>query len=194
MCAPCASLLTTARDAATGEIPHHCDARHELGERLSVRCRDRLATVCVPCSRLRAGTPSTSSSPASWAVRTPLAVGDRCRPFVTLAAPPFGPVHRSGERCRPAAKQPTAITDGRSAAAARLPVETRRCCGCGPAGVSRWRTRARPPEMGGGVSRYRSGNSYAASPRLRPSPGLCTIGSRQGCARRARGRRASSFR
>ncbi|WP_442810294.1 MULTISPECIES: replication initiator [unclassified Streptomyces] len=77
----------------TGEIPHRYDARHELGERLSVRCHNRRATVCVPCSRLRAGTPSTSPSPASWAVRTPPAVGDRRRLFVTLTAPSFGPLH-----------------------------------------------------------------------------------------------------
>ncbi|MFH8737895.1 MULTISPECIES: replication initiator [unclassified Streptomyces] len=89
-----------------------------MGERLSVRCRNRLAAVCVPCSRLRAGTPSTSSSPASWAVRTPPAVGDRRRLFVILTAPAFGPVHRSGERRRPAAKQPTANAYGLSAAAA----------------------------------------------------------------------------
>lgn len=37
-----------------------------------------------------------------------------------------------------------------------------------------------PAGNGGGVSRYRSGNSCDASPRLRPSPGLCTSGSRLG--------------
>ncbi|WP_407704403.1 replication initiator [Streptomyces spongiae] len=37
-------------DVATGEILHHYDTRSEPGERLSVRCRNRRATVCAPCS------------------------------------------------------------------------------------------------------------------------------------------------
>ncbi|MEV4924605.1 replication initiator [Streptomyces roseoverticillatus] len=67
---------TTTLNATTGEILHHYGTRTEPGERLLVRCRNRRASVCPPCSRL----------------------------FATLTAPSFGPVHRTTtdrERCRP---------------------------------------------------------------------------------------------
>ncbi|MGI3226615.1 replication initiator [Streptomyces sp. GTA36] len=94
---------TTALDGATGEILYRYDTRDEPGERLSVRCRNRRATVCAPCSRLHAGD-------TFHLVRAGLiggkdvagAVRHRPRLFATLTAPSFGPVHRAGgDRCRP---------------------------------------------------------------------------------------------
>ncbi|WP_406429107.1 replication initiator [Streptomyces sp. NBC_00147] len=93
---------TTTRDATTGEILHHYDTRNEPGERLSVRCRNRRATVCAPCSRLHAGdTFHLVRAGLLGGKNVPSTVRDRPRLFVTLTAPSFGPVHRSSERCRP---------------------------------------------------------------------------------------------
>ncbi|MEV8020564.1 replication initiator [Streptomyces sp. NPDC086554] len=93
---------TTTHDAATGEIQHHYDTRYEPGERLSVRCRNRRATVCAPCSRLHAGdTFHLVRAGLLGGKSVPATVRDRPRLFVTLTAPSFGPVHRIGERCRP---------------------------------------------------------------------------------------------
>ncbi|HEY9369231.1 MAG TPA: replication initiator [Streptomyces sp.] len=93
---------TTTRDALTGEILHHYDTRREPGERLSVRCRNRRATVCAPCSRLHAGDTFHLVRAGLLGGKTvPAAVCERPRLFVTLTAPSFGPVHRTGDRCRP---------------------------------------------------------------------------------------------
>ncbi|WP_371540290.1 plasmid replication initiator protein [Streptomyces sp. NBC_00466] len=92
----------TTRDAATGEVLHHYDTRDEPGERLSVRCRNRRATVCVPCSRLHAGDTFHLVRAGLLGGKTvPATVRDRPRLFITLTAPSFGPVHRAGDRCRP---------------------------------------------------------------------------------------------
>ncbi|MCK7627784.1 plasmid replication initiator protein [Streptomyces sp. RS10V-4] len=96
---------TTTRDGATGEILHHYDTRNEPGERLLVRCRNRRATVCAPCSRLYAGdTFHLVRAGLLGGKNVPTDVRDHPRLFVTLTAPSFGPVHRTtrdGDRCRP---------------------------------------------------------------------------------------------
>ncbi|WP_382466565.1 replication initiator [Streptomyces noursei] len=96
---------TTTRDAETGEILHHYDTAHEPGERLLVRCRNRRATVCAPCSRLHAGdTFHLIRAGLLGGKNVPANVRDHLRLFVTLTAPSFGAVHRTttdNERCRP---------------------------------------------------------------------------------------------
>lgn len=96
---------TTTRDAGTGEILHHYDTRNEPGERLLVRCRNRRATVCAPCSRLHAGdTFHLIRAGLLGGKNVPTDVRDHPRLFVTLTAPSFGPVHRftaDDKRCRP---------------------------------------------------------------------------------------------
>ncbi|MFJ4513917.1 replication initiator [Streptomyces sp. NPDC088816] len=93
---------TTTLDGATGEILHHYDTRNEPGERLLVRCRNRRATVCPACSRLHAGdTYHLVRAGLLGGKNIPATVRHRPRLFVTLTAPTFGPVHRSGELCRP---------------------------------------------------------------------------------------------
>ncbi|WP_435800705.1 replication initiator [Streptomyces mirabilis] len=93
---------TTTHDTASGEILHHYDTRTEPGERLLVRCRNRRATVCAPCSRLHAGdTYHLVRAGLLGGKNVPETVRDRPRLFITLTAPSFGPVHRAGERCRP---------------------------------------------------------------------------------------------
>ncbi|QEU94642.1 plasmid replication initiator protein [Streptomyces kanamyceticus] len=94
---------TTTRDATTGEILHHYDTRNEPGERLLLRCGNRRATVCAPCSRLHAGdTFHLVRAGLLGGKNVPSTVRDRPRLFITLTAPSFGPVHRAAdERCRP---------------------------------------------------------------------------------------------
>ncbi|WP_060906923.1 replication initiator [Streptomyces scabiei] len=94
---------TTTLDATSGEILHHYDTRDEPGERLLVRCRNRRATVCAPCSRLHAGdTFHLVRAGLLGGKNIPATVRHRPRLFVTLTAPSFGPVHRTGDdRCRP---------------------------------------------------------------------------------------------
>ncbi|MFE9168847.1 replication initiator [Streptomyces kebangsaanensis] len=93
---------TMTLDGATGEILHHYDTRNEPGERLLVRCRNRRATVCPACSRLHAGdTYHLVRAGLLGGKNIPATVRHRPRLFVTLTAPSFGPVHRSGELCRP---------------------------------------------------------------------------------------------
>ncbi|MEU1667263.1 replication initiator [Streptomyces sparsogenes] len=96
---------TTTRDAATGEILHHYDTRNEPGERLLIRCRNRRATVCAPCSRLHAGdTFHLVRAGLMGGKSVPAEVRERPRIFITLTAPGFGAVHHAtadGARCRP---------------------------------------------------------------------------------------------
>ncbi|WP_407289261.1 replication initiator [Streptomyces sp. BP-8] len=96
---------TTTRDACTGEILHHYDTAHEPGERLLVRCRNRRATICAPCSRLHAGdTFHLVRAGLLGGKDVPADVRDHPRLFVTLTAPSFGAVHRTttdNQRCRP---------------------------------------------------------------------------------------------
>ncbi|WP_055545138.1 replication initiator [Streptomyces kanamyceticus] len=88
---------TTVRDAFTGTVLRHYDTSGEPGGRMPVRCRNRRASRCQPCARLHAGD-------TFHLVRAGLVggkgVADRVqlhpRLFVTLTAPSFGSVHRSG--------------------------------------------------------------------------------------------------
>ncbi|QDQ11315.1 replication initiator [Streptomyces spectabilis] len=96
------SGTTTTYETATGQVLRHYDTRDEPGERLLVRCRNRRATVCAPCSRLHAGdTYHLVRAGLIGGKNIPTTVRDRPRLFVTLTAPSFGPVHRTAERCRP---------------------------------------------------------------------------------------------
>lgn len=93
---------TTTLDGTTGEIIRHYDTRNEPGERLLVRCRNRRATVCPACSRLHAGdTFHLVRAGLMGGKNVPATVRTRPRLFVTLTAPSFGPVHRTGDLCRP---------------------------------------------------------------------------------------------
>ncbi|MBK3574307.1 plasmid replication initiator protein [Streptomyces sp. MBT65] len=93
---------TTTLDSTTGEILHHYDTRTEPGERLLVRCRNRRATICAPCSRLHAGdTYHLIRAGLLGGKNIPATIRNRPRLFITLTAPSFGPVHRAGDRCRP---------------------------------------------------------------------------------------------
>ncbi|MFI1950691.1 replication initiator [Streptomyces xinghaiensis] len=95
---------TTTHDALTGELLHHYATADEPGERLLVRCRNRRATVCAPCSRLHAGdTFHLVRVGLTGGKNVPADVRDRPRVFLTLTAPGFGPVHRAadGSPCRP---------------------------------------------------------------------------------------------
>ncbi|WP_413787847.1 replication initiator [Streptomyces platensis] len=99
---------TTTRDGLTGEILHRYDTANEPHERLLVRCRNRRATVCAPCSRLHAGDTFYLVRAGLVGGKTvPVDVRERPRLFVTLTAPSFGPVHRittDNERCHPRRK------------------------------------------------------------------------------------------
>ncbi|MEU7435104.1 replication initiator [Streptomyces sioyaensis] len=96
---------TTTRNGGTGEILHHYDTAEEPAERLLIRCRNRRATVCAPCSRLHAGdTFHLVRAGLTGGKSLPAEVREHPRLFVTLTAPSFGPVHRAtadGSRCRP---------------------------------------------------------------------------------------------
>ncbi|MER7924140.1 replication initiator [Streptomyces sp. NPDC096057] len=93
---------TTTSDGTTGEILHHYDTRTEPGERLLVRCRNRRATICAPCSRLHAGdTYHLIRAGLLGGKNIPATIRNRPRLFITLTAPSFGPVHRAGDLCRP---------------------------------------------------------------------------------------------
>ncbi|MER7926481.1 replication initiator [Streptomyces sp. NPDC096057] len=94
---------TLTYDAASGEVVSSYSTATEPGERLAVRCRNRRASVCEPCSRLHAGdTFHLVRAGLSGGKSVPAAVRERPRLFVTLTAPSFGPVHRAveGRRCR----------------------------------------------------------------------------------------------
>lgn len=96
------SGFTTTLDGTTGEILSHYDTRNEPGERLLVRCRNRRASVCPACSRLHAGdTFHLVRAGLLGGKNVPAAVRHRPRLFITLTAPSFGPVHRTGDVCRP---------------------------------------------------------------------------------------------
>jgi len=100
---------TVTRDAITGEVITSYSTAGEPGERLAVRCRNRRASVCEPCSRLHAGdTFQLVRAGLSGGKGVPAVVRDRSRLFVTLTAPSFGPVHRvlDGGRCRPRRDDP----------------------------------------------------------------------------------------
>ncbi|MEU8719393.1 replication initiator [Streptomyces antimycoticus] len=101
---------TITRDAHTGEVLSAYSTADEPSERLAVRCRNRRATICAPCSRLHAGdTFHLVRSGLTGGKTVPEAVRDRPRLFVTLTAPGFGPVHRIADDdspCRPRRDRP----------------------------------------------------------------------------------------
>ncbi|MGC0311953.1 replication initiator [Kitasatospora acidiphila] len=88
-------------DAGTGEVLHSYSTDGEPGSRLAVRCRNRRASRCQPCSREHAGD-------TFHLVRAGLIGGKGVRDevrthprlFATLTAPSFGSVHRAGA-CHP---------------------------------------------------------------------------------------------
>ncbi|MEU4999724.1 replication initiator [Streptomyces sp. NPDC021622] len=98
-----AGHTTTAR-ATTGEVLSCYDTAPEPGGRLAVRCRNRRASRCPPCSYLHSGdTFQLVRSGLLGGKGTPSSVAEHPRLFVTLTAPSFGSVHRvthGGELCR----------------------------------------------------------------------------------------------
>lgn len=95
---------TVTRDALTGELISSYSTAGEPSERLAVRCRNRRASVCEPCSYLHAGdTYQLIRAGLSGGKSVPDTVRNQTRLFVTLTAPSFGSVHcfLNGERCRP---------------------------------------------------------------------------------------------
>ncbi|WUH93722.1 plasmid replication initiator protein [Streptomyces sp. NBC_00433] len=97
------SGYTTTADPSTGLVLKHYSTRGEPGGRLAVRCRNRRASVCAPCSREHSGdTFHLVRAGLLGGKSVPPEVADHPRLFVTVTAPPFGPVHRVGpDRCRP---------------------------------------------------------------------------------------------
>ncbi|MGW7006897.1 replication initiator [Streptomyces sp. NPDC054933] len=95
---------TVTRDATSGEVVFSYSTTDEPGERLAVRCGNRRASVCEPCSRLHAGdTYHLVHAGLAGGKSLPEDVRGHPRLFVTLTAPSFGPVHRAtgeGEVCR----------------------------------------------------------------------------------------------
>ncbi|RKT17994.1 hypothetical protein BX285_2403 [Streptomyces sp. 1114.5] len=89
---------TTTLDADTGEVLRHYSTATEPGGRLAVRCRNRRATRCAPCSREHSGdTFHLVRSGLIGGKGVPETVRTHPRLFVTLTAPSFGRVHRAGE-------------------------------------------------------------------------------------------------
>ncbi|MFJ4793923.1 replication initiator [Kitasatospora purpeofusca] len=91
--------MSATVDAVSGELLRRYSTAGEPGERLALRCRNRRASRCGPCSWLHQGD--------SWhLVHAGLAGGKgvpqevQLHPsvFLTLTAPSFGRVHRAG-RC-----------------------------------------------------------------------------------------------
>ncbi|WP_406212599.1 replication initiator [Streptomyces canus] len=94
--------MTYGPALAAGPPRHQRRGSREPGERFLVRCRNRRASVCPACSRLHAGdTFPPVRAGLLGGKNVPATVHHRPRLFVTLTAPSFGPVHRTGEFCRP---------------------------------------------------------------------------------------------
>ncbi|MGC0316227.1 replication initiator [Kitasatospora acidiphila] len=87
-------------DAVSGELLRQYSTDGEPGGRLAVRCRNRRATVCLPCSRLYQGDAwQLVRAGLAGGKGVPVTVTRRPMVFATLTAPSFGAVHRAG-RCR----------------------------------------------------------------------------------------------
>jgi len=88
---------TVAVDSATGEVLRSYSTCGEPGERLAVRCRNRRASRCQPCSYQYAGD-TFQLVRAGLAGGKGIGAGVAAHPrvFVTLTAPSFGRVHREG--------------------------------------------------------------------------------------------------
>lgn len=101
---------TVTYDAVSGEIRHAYSTSGEPGGRLAVRCRNRRASACEPCSRLHSGdTFHLVRSGLSGGKGVSDLVCRHPRLFVTLTAPSFGSVHRltsDGSPCRPRRDHP----------------------------------------------------------------------------------------
>ncbi|TQF07624.1 plasmid replication initiator protein [Kitasatospora acidiphila] len=88
-------------DATTGEVLHSYSTDGEPGSRLAVRCRNRRASRCQPCSREHAGdTFHLVRAGLVGGKGVPDEVRTHPRLFATLTAPSFGSVHRAGA-CHP---------------------------------------------------------------------------------------------
>ncbi|MFJ2212758.1 replication initiator [Streptomyces sp. NPDC101062] len=96
---------TTTHDTTTGAVLRDYDTTSEPGGRLAVRCRNRRASRCGPCSRLHSGdTFHLVRSGLLGGKTIPETVTAHPRLFVTLTAPSFGAVHRAtpdGGPCHP---------------------------------------------------------------------------------------------
>ncbi len=87
---------TRTVDPSTGEVLLSYSTSGEPGERLALRCGNRRATRCGPCSRLYQGdTFQLVRSGLLGGKSVPEHVGAHPRLFVTLTAPSFGAVHHT---------------------------------------------------------------------------------------------------
>lgn len=93
---------TVTRDTS-GAVVHAYSTPDEPGGRLAVRCRNRRASRCAPCSREHAGDTFHLVRAGLVGGKGVPDVRDHPRLFVTLTAPSFGPVHRgtTDGPCRP---------------------------------------------------------------------------------------------
>ncbi|MHA6759882.1 replication initiator [Streptacidiphilus sp. PAMC 29251] len=93
---------TRTVDPATGEVLSAYSTAGEPGERLAVRCGNRRASRCPSCSYLYQGdTFHLVRSGLVGGKGIPDTVAGHPRLFLTLTAPSFGPVHRTGDgACR----------------------------------------------------------------------------------------------
>ncbi|MFF2076537.1 replication initiator [Kitasatospora sp. NPDC058162] len=96
---------TVTVDPDTGEVLRRYSTATEPGGRLAVRCRNRRASRCAPCSREHSGdTFHLVRSGLVGGKGVPETVRTHPRLFVTLTAPSFGSVHRAGD-CHPARRR-----------------------------------------------------------------------------------------
>ncbi len=86
-------------DGGTGELLHRYTTVHEPGGILPIACKTRRASRCPPCAEVyRADTYQLIRAGLSGGKGVPATVADHPCVFVTLTAPPFGPVHSRREK------------------------------------------------------------------------------------------------